>query len=174
MSEHFLRGVLRAPTSQWAILNASTGALLATNVVPAFDRRSRNQGLLQHTQLKPGDAMILAPCFSVHTWFMRFPIDVLFVARTGSVLKVRSNVAPWRIAACLGAFAVLELPAGGGARVGVGDRLELEMVVIDQTRPARGAMNLAPNGPGSDVGQKYAVARSANQFVLSLKFQRLF
>ena len=174
MSEHFLRGVLRAPTSQWAILNASTGALLATNVVPAFDRRSRNQGLLQHTQLKPGDAMILAPCFSVHTWFMRFPIDVLFVARTGSVLKVRSNVAPWRIAACLGAFAVIELSAGSGARVDVGDRLELEMVVIDQSKPARVARNQVPNGPGSDVGQKYAVARSANQFVLSLKFQRLF
>jgi uncharacterized protein len=171
LSEHFLRGVLRAPTSQWVILNVSTGALLATNVVPAFDRRSRNQGLLQHTQLKPGDAMILAPCFSVHTWFMRFPIDVLFVARSGRVLKARSNVAPWRIAACLGAFAVIELPPGGGARVDVGDRLELEMVVMDQSKPARVAMNLAPNGPGSDAGQKYAVARSANQIVLGCKFQ---
>ena len=99
---------------------------------------------------------------------MRFPIDVLFVARTGRVLKVRSDVAPWRIAACLGAFAVIELAAGGGARVEVGDRLELEMVVIDQSKPAQVATNLAPNGPGSDAGQKYAVAGRLTNLCLAI------
>ncbi|HET9832290.1 MAG TPA: DUF192 domain-containing protein, partial [Vicinamibacterales bacterium] len=61
-------------------------------------------------------AMILAPCSAVHTFFMRFSIDVAFVARDGRVIKVRTTVAPWRIAAAFGAFAVIELAAGSLGR----------------------------------------------------------
>ncbi len=56
--------------------------------------------------------MILAPCKSVHTFFMRFAIDILFVSRNGRVVKVRSTVPAWRIAASLSAFAVIEMAAG--------------------------------------------------------------
>ena len=56
--------------------------------------------------------MIIAPSKAVHTCFMRFPIDLAFVTREGLVLKTRANVGPWRLSACLRAFAVVELPAG--------------------------------------------------------------
>jgi len=60
-------------------------------------------------------------------WFMRFPIDAVFLDRELRVLRVVENLAPWRVAGCRGAKAVLELPAGEGARVRLapGDRLAL-------------------------------------------------
>jgi uncharacterized membrane protein (UPF0127 family) len=61
----------------------------------------------------------------VHTFFMRFPIDLVFAARDGRVVKIRSGVGPWRISAAAGAFAVVELASGAAGRAGlrVGDRL---------------------------------------------------
>ena len=69
--------------------------------------------------------MLIAPSSAVHTFFMRFPIDLAFLDREGVVLKIGAGVRPWRIAFCWGAFCVLELPAGMLARqdVVVGDRL---------------------------------------------------
>ena len=72
--------------------------------------------------------MILAPCSSVHTFFMKFPIDIIFVARDGRVLKIRARCGPWRLAFGLGAFAVIELAAGAvdASQTTVGDRLTIE------------------------------------------------
>jgi uncharacterized membrane protein (UPF0127 family) len=72
-----------------------------------------------------GTAMIIAPSNAIHTFFMRFPIDVAFVGRDGRVRKIRSAVPPWRIAAALRAHAVIELPAGAlrGTSTVVGDSL---------------------------------------------------
>jgi len=69
--------------------------------------------------------MIIAPTNAIHTFFMRFQIDVAFVTRDGRVLKIRHALRPWRMAAAWGAFAVIELSAGGLARADtqVGDRL---------------------------------------------------
>lgn len=69
--------------------------------------------------------MILAPCGAVHTWFMRFPIDILFAARDGRVLKVARAVRPWRIAVAWTAFATVELPVGtiDRSRIKAGDML---------------------------------------------------
>jgi uncharacterized membrane protein (UPF0127 family) len=61
-------------------------------------------------------AMIIAPCNAVHTIRMRFDIDIAFVSREGRVVKVRHAVKPWRMAAALGAFAAIELPAGALAQ----------------------------------------------------------
>ena len=60
-------------------------------------------------------------------WFMRFPIDAVFLDREQRVLRVVEHLAPWRMAGCRGAKAVVELPAGEAARVGLapGDRLLL-------------------------------------------------
>jgi uncharacterized membrane protein (UPF0127 family) len=71
--------------------------------------------------------MILAPCTSIHTFFMKFPIDVLFVARDGRVLKRAAAVPAWRIRAAWRAFAVIELPTGAIDRTDtqVGDVLQL-------------------------------------------------
>jgi uncharacterized membrane protein (UPF0127 family) len=70
-----------------------------------------------------GAALILAPCWSIHTWFMRFPIDVLFVSRTGTVLGARHALAPWRLALRPGAFAVIELAAGAAAGIEPGHKI---------------------------------------------------
>ena len=69
--------------------------------------------------------MIIAPTNAVHTCFMRFAIDLLFVTRDGRVVKTRRAVRPWRAAAAWSAYAVIELPAGtvAASRTVAGDRL---------------------------------------------------
>lgn len=104
----FLSEILRDPGKPFALWNARTGGVLATTLIPAFDRESRNRGLLSRDSLAPDTAIILAPTFAVHTFFMKFPIDVLFVAKNGAVLKRCQAVPPWRFAAAWGAFAVIE------------------------------------------------------------------
>jgi uncharacterized membrane protein (UPF0127 family) len=101
--------------------------VLAARLEPAFDSATRNKGLLGRAGLEPGGGLVIAPCSSVHTFFMRFPIDVLFAARDGRVVKIRHAVRPWRLALALGAFCVIELPAGTAARCETrpGDRLEI-------------------------------------------------
>jgi uncharacterized membrane protein (UPF0127 family) len=86
----------------------------------------RMRGLLGRKSLKPGEGMLIRPAPSIHTFFMRFPIDVVFLSREGEVLKVAAHVRPWRARACRGAHSVLELGAGEAARAGVtvGDRLD--------------------------------------------------
>ena len=105
--------------------NVSTQRVIAEQLLTAFDSASRRQGLLGRDSLPGGSALIIAPSNAVHTFFMRFPIDILFVRRDGHVIKVRSAVRPWRIAASLRAFAVIELPAGSLAQSKTtrGDRL---------------------------------------------------
>jgi hypothetical protein len=86
---------------------------------------ARMRGLLGRRALPRGEGLLLKPAASVHTLFMRFPIDVVFLDRELRILAVRSNVPPWRTAGCRGARTVLELPAGECARRGLapGDRL---------------------------------------------------
>ena len=105
--------------------NARTGTSLANAVEGAFDSATRNRGLLGRDSFSPGSALIIAPCTSIHTWFMRFPIDVLFVTKGGEIKKISPAVGPWRIAVAWNSFAVVELPAGGAADSRPGDRLEL-------------------------------------------------
>jgi uncharacterized membrane protein (UPF0127 family) len=89
--------------------------------------------------------MALAPTNAIHTFGMRFPIDVLFVRRDGVVVKVQRNVPPWRIAAALWAYAVIELPAGtlSARDVTVGD--VLTVVAVAET--------------AAEVGEAPALAR---------------
>jgi uncharacterized membrane protein (UPF0127 family) len=118
----FLRPLLAGSDTRCALRNQRNGRLLAQRVLRAFDSRSRRTGLLDRTGI--GDeAMIIAPTNLVHTWFMRFAIDIAFVARNGTVLKTYEAVPPWRIAGAWGGFAVIELRAGALAASGtvVGD-----------------------------------------------------
>jgi uncharacterized membrane protein (UPF0127 family) len=72
--------------------------------------------------------MLLRPASSVHTAFMRFAIDVVFLDREHRVLKVAAEVRPWRTAACRGARVVLELPAGEAAKRGLEPGVSLTQV----------------------------------------------
>jgi uncharacterized protein len=88
---------------------------------------SRLKGLLGRDGLESGEGLLLRPASAVHTWFMRFPIDAVFLDRDLVVLGIADGLEPWRAAGRRGARAVLELPAGECARRGlaVGDELAL-------------------------------------------------
>lgn len=127
MRPGFLAPVVRQPASAFSLRNATTGALVAANLEPALDSKRRRRGLLGRDGL-PGDtALVIAPSNSVHTFFMRFAIDVVFVARNGRVIKVRRGMEPGRIALGLTAFCVIEMAADRtrGGQVTAGDRLEV-------------------------------------------------
>ena len=79
----------------------------------------RLRGLLGSPPPAPGHALLITPCASVHTAFMRYPIDVVFVDRHGCILKVVEALPPWRAAACWRARHTLELAAGEARRVGL-------------------------------------------------------
>jgi uncharacterized protein len=121
----FLSPLLQAGSIGQVLENVRTQRIVADRLLTAFDSRSRRQGLLGRDGLPDGSALIIAPSNAVHTFFMRFPIDILFVRRDGGVIKARSAVRPWRIAASLRAFAVIELPAGSldESNTTTGDRL---------------------------------------------------
>jgi hypothetical protein len=91
----------------------------------------RRTGLLKHERLEPGHGLWIVPCESVHTFFMKFAIDLVYVDRKHKVRKVRSAVPPWRLSACLSAHSILELPAGTAERTGTqaGDELLFEKLV---------------------------------------------
>ena len=120
----FLSPLLREPTAEHELRNAQTGARLADRIETAFDSATRNQGLLGRDAFATGSALVLAPCTSVHTWFMRFPIDVLFMTKIGMIKKVRPSLGPWRIAMSWNAYAVIELPGGTAGNAKAGDTLE--------------------------------------------------
>lgn len=125
MAPHFLDPIVRHPTRRWGLQNASTQTLIASTVLAAFDRQTRNQGLLGRDALSADTAMVLAPCNAIHTCFMRFAIDIIFASRDGTILRMRRHVRPWRFAWRFGAFAVIELPAGSLDCIQSGHRLRL-------------------------------------------------
>ncbi|MFA6031017.1 MAG: DUF192 domain-containing protein [Elusimicrobiota bacterium] len=89
--------------------------------------RSRLVGLLGRSALGRGEGLWLVPCSQVHMFFMRFPIDVVFLDAKGRVLQVVRELRPWRVSPWVrGAHSALELPAGGAAGVvDAGDVLEM-------------------------------------------------
>lgn len=100
-------------------MTTSTLETLPLHVKQAASFRARLLGLLAMPRLQPGEALALHPCSSVHTCFMRYPIDVVYVDRAGHVMKVVPTLAPWRFSACLGAHTTLELAAGEAKRLGL-------------------------------------------------------
>jgi uncharacterized protein len=123
---HFLRPLLERQDAQ-QLVHERTGALVAEVIETAFDSPTRRRGLLGRDDLPAGRALVLAPCNAVHTFRMRFPIDVVFVARDGVITKIVARLGAWRAAASFSAFATIELRAGSidGQDVKVGDRLSV-------------------------------------------------
>lgn len=114
------------PDSRLKVKNSTRGTELASRLEVADSGPKRSKGLLGRQELAPGEGLWIVPCESVHTFFMRFPIDLIYLDRRNKIRKVRSAVGPWRMSACLSAHSVLELPAGmiRSTRTEPGDTLE--------------------------------------------------
>jgi hypothetical protein len=111
------------------LVNRTRGAVLADHVQRAERVLDRKRGLLGRTALGDGEALAIAPCGSIHTFFMKFEIDAVFLDRRGRVVRALAGLRPWRATRFhLRAEQVVELPAGTLARTGTreGDELAFE------------------------------------------------
>jgi uncharacterized membrane protein (UPF0127 family) len=114
--------------AKFNIRNRTRQTVLATEASLADTSKKRRVGLLKHESLPSGQGLWIVPCEGIHTFGMRFAIDVLFLGRNKKVLKVRPHMGPGRISLCLWAHSVVELPAGtiAAAATEPGDELEFE------------------------------------------------
>ena len=109
------------------VRNQTRNTVLADAADVADTSEKRRTGLLKHDRLDPGQGLWIVPCESVHSFFMKFAIDLVYLDRDRKVRKVRHRMVPWRLSACLTAHSILELPAGAVAASGTekGDQLEM-------------------------------------------------
>jgi uncharacterized membrane protein (UPF0127 family) len=110
-------------------VNRKNGAVLAERVERATSMRARLRGLLGRNSLPEGEALVIEPCSSIHTFFMRFAIDAAFVGKDGRVLRAIPDLRPWRATRVYPSAAlVIELPAGTLQRTATaeGDALAFE------------------------------------------------
>jgi len=126
----------------WQLIHRKTGQTVVEQLQIADGFLSRLVGVQFRRQLPLGAGLLLVPCGSVHTCFVRFPLDLVFLDRRGSVLDVRPDIRPWRVAfGPCGTHAVLELPAGT-AQIRPGESLTL--APVEGLAPPRSVRFLMP------------------------------
>ncbi|HAH21580.1 MAG: hypothetical protein A2Y00_05745 [Omnitrophica WOR_2 bacterium GWF2_43_52] len=111
------------------IINKTRDVLLAEHAVIADKPFVRMKGLLGKKQLLDKHALVLKPCNSIHTFFMRFAIDVLFLDRQNNIVKMYASLKPWRLSGIFpSAFFCIELPSGviNKTHTCIGDQVFLE------------------------------------------------
>lgn len=111
------------------VVNLTRGTALAERCHVASSLADRTRGLLGRSSLDPGEGLWIEHAPSIHMFFMRFPIDAVFVDGEGRVVRVVEHLRPWRIVAwARGARDCMELPAGSVRPTGtsIGDQLRLE------------------------------------------------
>lgn len=141
-----------------------TNEVLAEHVEVADTYWSRLAGLQFRRQLHKRHALLIVPSASIHTGFMRFPIDVVFLDSTGTVTGIHCRLVPWRVAAARGARAVLELPAGAAERLEVG-------MVIQFTQPIdRRSVTFLSPANGADPSRKCNSIANVASAHLALEF----
>jgi uncharacterized protein len=115
------------PSNPKVIVNVTRGSIVCEHGVIARHALARMRGLLGRKSLATGEGLLLRPAPSIHTAFMRFAIDAAFLDSRLRVIKLVSDMRPWRTAASRHASAVLELAAGESARCGLelGDQLAI-------------------------------------------------
>jgi uncharacterized membrane protein (UPF0127 family) len=113
-------------TRAFTLVRDDDGSVVCDSCRLAATFWARLRGLLGRGGLASGEGLLIRRTGSVHTFFMRFAIDAVFLDRSGAVVKLVSNLRPWRVALARGARDVLELGAGEAERRGIrrGDRLE--------------------------------------------------
>ncbi len=110
------------------IRNLSKNTVLGDRIDAADTSEKRRTGLLKHTGLGAGEGLWIVPCEGVHTFGMKFAIDVVYVNKKKQVVKVRPNMVRRRISLCLSAHSVVELPVGviESTSTAAGDQLAFE------------------------------------------------
>lgn len=135
------RGILRSGKAReelrYVVRNRTQQTEIGGRIEVAGDAARRKKGLLGRTGLDPGEGLWIVPCEAVHTFGMKFDLDLIYLDRSKRVLKVRAQVGRSRLSACFRAHSVIELPAGtiDATRTQRGDILEFEPVPA----PAAGA-----------------------------------
>jgi uncharacterized protein len=119
---------MKRAAAGWRLCEVGSGAVLVERLQVADNFWSRFWGLQFRAALPAGHGLLLVPCGAVHTCWLRFAIDLLFLDGEGTVLEVRRSVRPWRAVSALRGkpHATLELPAGS-ATVEPGTRLQLQL-----------------------------------------------
>jgi uncharacterized protein len=117
---------VKAQVRNVIVRNLTKGTIIASEASAADTSQKRRTGLLRHLSLPQGQGLWIVPTEAVHTFGMKFSIDLLFLDRRKKVLKLRRDMGRRGIAICLRAHSVLELPAGTIQATGtsVGDQLE--------------------------------------------------
>jgi uncharacterized membrane protein (UPF0127 family) len=131
------------------IVNLTRGNLVCEQAIIADRALRRMRGLLGRKSLPSDEGMLLEPAPSIHTAFMRFPIDVVFLDGTLSVIKIVEQLAPWRATSCGHARAVLELASGESSRRGIelGDRLAVVDITEELEAHSNGSLSSDGAGP---------------------------
>lgn len=111
---------------KFRVSNLTRGTVLGDRIDVADTSAKRNQGLLKHKELIQGDGLWIVPCEGIHTFFMKFAIDVVYIDRKKRVRKAVRQIPAWRLSACLSAHSVIELPVGTieSSKTERGDQLE--------------------------------------------------
>jgi hypothetical protein len=114
------------------VANITRGMVIANRMEVADTSPKRNKGLLGRSSFATGEALWIVPCDSVHTFGMRFPIDLIYLDRNNRIKKLCFEVPAWRVSACLAAHSIIELPAGTIRDTGtrVGDILEFSAATL--------------------------------------------
>jgi hypothetical protein len=126
LRDHLARRRHATPEIRIQVSNLTRHAVLATRIEVADSARKRNKGLLGRERLSLGGGLWILPCQAVHTFGMRFPIDLVYLDSKKRIKKLRSEAPPGRLSACLFAHSVLELPPGTirATQTQLGDTLE--------------------------------------------------
>jgi uncharacterized membrane protein (UPF0127 family) len=120
-----------AVTSRAFALACADGAVLCDRCLVADSFGTRLRGLMLRARLPAGEGLLFPRTRSVHTHFMRFPIDVVFLDGDDRVVRVVPGLRPWRAAACREARSVLELAAGEAAHRGLREGVAVERREVD-------------------------------------------
>lgn len=117
------------PTSDTLVArNLDSGTVIAQRVIVAERRLDRAVGLLSRSHLDKGEGLLIVPCRGVHTWWMRFTIDIVALDAEGHVVDAVSSLKPWRVRLPRqGGVSVLELPEGTllSSQTQVGHRIQI-------------------------------------------------
>ena len=115
---------------RYRLRNVTRGTVLGEAIDIADTSAKRTTGLLKHTELRAGEGLWIVPCEGVHTFFMKFALDLVYIDKKNLVRKVVRDVRPWRVSFCLMADSIVELPVGvvGESATQKGDEMVFERI----------------------------------------------